>query len=244
MSPLLLSIRASRLGVTLLAAIVGPSAAPLQHHELDRFAGTTHEAIAGEQPTIQFRNRRLAGNTVSIRALDGQGHHITLHLRLDEHGFASRTLPAPDWSAIFLTHPTSIEHRIATLQRARPIFDTWTERISASGLYKALCPMLPPLGCGQGKTGLSLPPLPNRFRGTPVAARNDETIEIRFTHPGLRVSTVSVVAKHPTNHSSVTLRIRLDSKGRGSTKWRIPAGWPSVLLTQPTSADHGVIVIP
>jgi len=73
---------------------------------------------------------------------------------------------------------------------------------------------------------------------------NGDDLDVTFSNPALAGRKVTVVAKHPNGKLTVEFDIQLDSNGRGTKKWRVPNGWPGVLLTEPTSADHGVIVVP
>jgi hypothetical protein len=83
----------------------------------------------------------------------------------------------------------------------------------------------------------------DRFAGTgpsPVSAGSD--LKVEFSNPDLADTTVTVEA---TNGQGQTekIEIKLDSTGKGSTKWKVPAtGWGIVRLSQDTSEDHTVAV--
>jgi len=86
---------------------------------------------------------------------------------------------------------------------------------------------------------------PDRFSGTTVTAANGDEFDVTFTDPSRPGQKVTVTAKHPTRKDTfIEFEIQLDSKGRGKTKWSVPQGWLGAVLTEPSSADHGVIVTP
>ena len=85
---------------------------------------------------------------------------------------------------------------------------------------------------------------PNRFNGTAVGVSSGDELEVVFTSPGLAGRKISVLVKHPNGKQTVEFEIQPDCTGRGTKKWRVPSSWPGAVLTEPTSADHGVIVVP
>lgn len=92
-------------------------------------------------------------------------------------------------------------------------------------------------------SGQVLPPAkPDRFEGTtpdPALAGGD--LEVHFADSSRAGSEVTITAydgMNPSNKESFVMN--LGGEGGGTHTLPVPAGWGSIVLTEPESADHTV----
>lgn len=86
----------------------------------------------------------------------------------------------------------------------------------------------------QGKT--------NRFAGTPGVSSPGEKLDIHFSNPSLKNTTVAILLFDDDGHE-MSVNVKLDDKGKGTKTIPTP-NWDIVILTQSTSDAHGIIVLP
>ena len=83
----------------------------------------------------------------------------------------------------------------------------------------------------------------DRFTGTnphPVSA--EQLLDIQFCNADLEDTNVTVTISNGEGHEEPAV-IPLDSEGKGSYAFPVPAGWDSVVLNEPTSTEHVVPVV-
>jgi hypothetical protein len=83
---------------------------------------------------------------------------------------------------------------------------------------------------------------PNRFKGTNVVSTVGKQLEIHFENPSMANKWVTIVVANLDGGEFPT-SIKLDAKGVGSKKIATP-NWDAVFLYHPSSALHGIVVLP
>lgn len=82
----------------------------------------------------------------------------------------------------------------------------------------------------------------DRFTATPDPVAPGGTLRICFTNTALANQTVTITISNGGTQS-VSKQIALNNEGYGCIDWVVPAtGWDGIILKEPTSWDHAVLV--